>query len=72
MAHIRPGDERFHHSDCSHRWSGGPADDAGQQSYQHALREHMDGHRNGEDMPGRQPSPPVPAPTAPARTDDRG
>lgn len=84
MSRIRFGDERLHHSDWSHRWSGGPADDAGQQAYQAELREHMAAHQAREDMPrrpGNGPSlpprntpprqPPAHAET-PARTADRG
>lgn len=79
MGHIRPGDESLHHHDWSHRWSGGPADDAGQQAYQAALREHMEAHQAGEDKhrpaprrrnaPGaaRQPSAQVKAPTRTAK-----
>lgn len=63
MASIRPGDEHLHHSDWSHRWSGGPADPAGQAAYQAALREHMQAHAAGEDMrprPARGRRPTVP------------
>lgn len=54
MGHIRPGDERLHLPDWSHRWCGGPADPAGQAAYQAELRAHMEAHRAGEDMPRRR------------------
>lgn len=57
MSSIRRGDERLHHSDWSHRWSGGPADDAGQAAYQAALQSHMDEHRAGADVKRRPTSP---------------
>lgn len=50
MGSIQPGDEGMHHSDWSHRWSGGPADEAGQAAWQAALAEHMEDHRRGLDV----------------------
>jgi len=57
---INKGDEDFHHSDQSHRWSGGPADKAGQAAYQEALKEHLEDHRRGLDV--RRPQTAVNAP----------
>lgn len=59
MSSIHPGDEHLHHSDWSHRWSGGPADDAGQAAYQQALRAHMEAHAAGEDLRRPRRTPPT-------------
>ncbi|MDG4758145.1 hypothetical protein [Micromonospora sp. WMMD710] len=47
---IHRGDEGLHHSDWSHRWSGGPADEAGQATWQAALKTHMEDHQRGLDV----------------------
>jgi hypothetical protein len=45
VSSLQPGDERLHHSDGSHRWSGGPPDPRGREAYLAALREHLAQHR---------------------------
>ncbi len=50
MGSIHTGDQGLHHHDWSHRWSGGPADDAGQAAWQAALKAHLEAHRQGEDI----------------------
>lgn len=62
---LRRGDEKLHHSDGSHRWSGGPADAAGQAAYQKTLHEHMDAHREALRAPDRNTQKRAPAPDKP-------
>ncbi|GAB3951064.1 hypothetical protein GCM10027614_52450 [Micromonospora vulcania] len=72
MGSIHPGDDGFHHHDWSHRWSGGPGDEAGQSAYQAALKAHMEDHCRGEDTKPRRTDMHPASPTGPDRQQRSG
>lgn len=55
---LRDGEEKYHHADGSHRWSGGPDTPHGRDQYLAELREHLEQHR------AHRPGPPADPPAA--------
>jgi hypothetical protein len=60
VSSLLPGDERLHHSDGSHRWSGGPTSPREREAFLAALREHMERHRQPPASRARKQTPPQP------------
>jgi hypothetical protein len=49
MTVIRANDRELHHSDGSHRWTGGPGTKTGDEAWRDRLEAHMAEHRAGAD-----------------------
>ncbi|MBC9006588.1 hypothetical protein [Micromonospora aurantiaca (nom. illeg.)] len=47
MSILRPGDEKFHYSDGSHKWTP-PEPDYDQDVWEEQVRQHKQGHLRNE------------------------